>query len=56
MSLEFIRTILLLCQTEFVSPESVRTCVKEYVACIGDAYELTAHAKLLQCYLNKAKK
>lgn len=56
MSLELIRTILLLCQAEFVRPESIRECVKEYIACTGDAFEVTAPAKLLQCYLNKAKK
>jgi hypothetical protein len=56
MSLELIRTILLLCQTEFVRPESIRECVREYIACADDVLLSVTPTKLVQCYLNKAKK
>lgn len=54
-SLELIRTILLLCQTDYTVPSSIRQCVKEYIACTSEPPATDTSKKLLFCYLNKKK-
>lgn len=55
MILELIRTVLLMCQTEYAVPSSIRECVKEYIVCTSDTPVTIIPDKLLLCYLNKDK-
>lgn len=55
MILELIRTVLLMCQTEYAVPSSIRECVKEYIVCTSDTPVTIIPDKLLLCYLNKNK-
>lgn len=54
-SLELIRTILLMCQTEYTVPSSIKECVKEYIVCASEPPVTDTSKKLLFCYLNKDK-
>lgn len=54
-SLELIRTVLLLCQTEYTHSSSIRECFKEYLVCARDESKNVDSGRLLQCYLNKSK-